>query len=59
VRFLARLHGQCEVHGWVAGKNRAWLADIIETGRETAILRDDMGWREWSPSCGSPIAVKS
>lgn len=26
IRLAARVHGQCEVHGWVAGPNRAWLA---------------------------------
>lgn len=42
--LLAHLHGQCELHGWVDGPNRAWLAAIIEQGRATGILRDGLGW---------------
>lgn len=40
----ARLHGQCEIHAYVEGANRAWLADIIERGRENGIFRSEMGW---------------
>jgi hypothetical protein len=28
LKLYARLHGQCEVHTFVEGKNRNWLADI-------------------------------
>ncbi len=44
VRFMARLHGQCEVHGWVDGPNRSWLAGIIREGRSSGLLREGMGW---------------
>ena len=44
VKLLARLHGQCEIHAYVEGEDRAWLAGIITRGRETGVLRDDMGW---------------
>jgi hypothetical protein len=44
VKFLARLQGQCEIHGYVEGPNRAWLADIIERGVADGILRGGMGW---------------
>lgn len=44
VKLLARIHGQCEIHAWVDGPNRAWLADIIEEGRKSGILRADRGW---------------
>lgn len=44
LKFLARMHGQCEIHGWVEGVNRAWLADIIEQGRRDGLYRADMGW---------------
>lgn len=44
VRLLARLHGQCEIHAWVADSDREWLAGIIEEGRATNVLRPDMGW---------------
>lgn len=39
MRFSARMHGQCEIHGWVAGRNRWWLSDIIEEGQESGVLR--------------------
>jgi len=44
VKLCARLHGQCEMHCYVEGPNRAWLADIIEQGQAIRLLRDDMGW---------------
>lgn len=44
MRLLARLHGQCEIHCWVDGPNRKWLADIIRSGRKTDVLRKDQGW---------------
>jgi hypothetical protein len=44
VRFLARLHGQCEIHGWVDGPNRAWLANLITVGRQSGLYRSDVGW---------------
>ena len=42
--LMARIHAQCEVHGYVEGPHRAWMADIIERGRADHILRSDMGW---------------
>lgn len=44
--LLARLHGQCELHCWVAGPNRKWLANIIKEGRKTNIYRENQGWEE-------------
>lgn len=46
VRLLARLHGQCEIHAYVEGEDRAWLADMIEEGREFRVLRSGMGWEK-------------
>lgn len=46
VKLAARLHGQCEVHAWVAGKNRAWLARIVEQGVNSGFYRSDAGWVE-------------
>lgn len=40
MKLLARLHGQCELHCWVDGANRAWLADIIERGVSSGLYRD-------------------
>ncbi len=39
VKFLARVHGQSEVHGFVEGHNRAWLANIIDQGLASGPLR--------------------
>jgi hypothetical protein len=39
IRLLAKLHGQCEIHAYVEGPNRAWLADIIEQGIKDKVLR--------------------
>lgn len=46
VKLMARLHGQCEIHAYVEGPNRAWLAGIIEEGRKLHLLRNNMGWEE-------------
>jgi hypothetical protein len=46
LKLLARLHGQCEVHCYVEGENREWLADIIRRGREKEIYRESEGWEE-------------
>lgn len=44
IKLAARIHGQCEVHCWVDGKNRDWLAGIIEQGRQIGFYRRDSGW---------------
>lgn len=44
LRLLARLHGQCEIHCWVDGPNRQWLASIMRDGRECELYRPNEGW---------------
>lgn len=44
VKLAARLHGQCEIHAYVEGANKQWLADIIKRGRSFKFFRDGMGW---------------
>ena len=44
VKLLARLHGQCEIHCWVAAEHTRWLAGIIRNGVEKHLLRNDTGW---------------
>lgn len=39
VKLAARLHGSCEIHCWVDGHNREWLASIIERGVSDGVLR--------------------
>jgi len=46
LRLLARIHGQCEIHAFVLGEHRAWLAGIIDEGRKWNIMRENMGWEE-------------
>lgn len=45
LKLFSRLHNQCEIHAWVAGKHRAWLADTIEEGLEIGMYRQGMGWQ--------------
>lgn len=49
VKLAARIHGQCEIHGWVNGPDRAWLASIVEQGIRDEIMRPDIGQppHEW------------
>lgn len=44
--LLARMHGSCEIHAWVAEWDRLWFADVIEQGRKDNILRPDQGWED-------------
>jgi hypothetical protein len=42
--LAARIHAQSEIHAWVDGPNRVWLAGIIEEGRESDLYREGAGW---------------
>jgi len=44
IKLMARLHGQCEVHCYVEGPNRNWLASIMRMGRRLHLYRDNEGW---------------
>jgi hypothetical protein len=44
VKLMARLHGQCEIHCYVEGPNRAWLAGIMQAGRACNLYRANQGW---------------
>lgn len=46
LRFAARLHGQCEIHTYVEGPHRAWLAEIIKDGLRLEIYREGQGWND-------------
>lgn len=46
IKLCARVHGQCEIHTFVEGKNREWLAKKIDHGRAVGVLRSDQGWEE-------------
>lgn len=63
VRLCARLHGQCEIHAYVEGPNRAWLAGVIQSGVRDRVLRDeDSQWTkvaEWLLANADEPAVTS
>lgn len=39
LRLCARLHGQCEIHAFVEGVDRRWLADVVDEGVSSGVLR--------------------
>lgn len=45
VKMLARIHAQCEIHGFVSGKNRQWMANIIDNAA-IEVFRPNSGWVE-------------
>ncbi|QKW15362.1 hypothetical protein [Verrucosispora sp. NA02020] len=42
VQLVARISGQCEVHAFVEGTDRAWFADHIDAATNAGVLRRDM-----------------
>lgn len=44
VKLAARIHGQCEIHCYVEGKNRKWLSGIVQQGIDIGFYRAGMGW---------------
>lgn len=50
MRLMARIHAQCEVHGYVEGRNRGWIASLIQRALDNGLLRPDKfgydGWDE-------------
>jgi hypothetical protein len=45
VALAAKIHATCEIYGYFLGKDRAWLADVIEQGLEANIFRRSY----WAP----------
>jgi hypothetical protein len=45
VKLAARIAGQAEIHGWVDGPNRAWLAGIIRDGLDTGVFRSTLRYQ--------------
>lgn len=48
VKLSARLHGACEIHTYVEGEDRAWLADIIERNLGRVLRRETQGYEGWA-----------
>lgn len=44
LRLASRLHMQCELHAWIDGSDRAWVADIIDKGLASGVFRPGMNW---------------
>lgn len=44
--LLARLDGQCEIHSYVEGPHRAWMAELIEQALTARVLRGGVGWND-------------
>ncbi|QWS68178.1 hypothetical protein SEA_VANLEE_61 [Gordonia phage VanLee] len=44
MRLLARINGQCEIHGFVEPANHAWFADTVTAGLDAGIMRPGLGW---------------
>jgi hypothetical protein len=44
LKFAARVHGQCEIHCYIEGPNKKWLAEIIRNALKANIYREKMGW---------------
>ncbi len=39
LRLAARIDGQCEIHGWVDGPNRKWLAGMMRAAVDAGVFR--------------------
>lgn len=42
--LFAKFHAQCEIHAWVEGANRTWMADLIQQGLDSGLYRQGVGW---------------
>jgi len=55
-RLVARMAAQNEIHGWVDGPNRKWLADLINEALDAGLLRRTL---RPSGSFGEPKAKQA
>lgn len=46
LKLLVRLHAQCEVHAYIEGPHRAWLAQVVRDGRASGLYRQGEGWED-------------
>lgn len=53
IMAYARLHGQCEIHAFIEGRNRGWFAKILQQGLLDGIMRSGVGWEETITMLGS------
>lgn len=45
VRLMARIHSQCEIHGFIPPEDCEFVANIIAKGRKSGLCRSEMGWQ--------------
>lgn len=46
LRIAVKIAWQCEIHGYVMGFHRKWLADLIQEGLEENLYHRGLGWEE-------------
>lgn len=51
IRLSAKIHGTCEIHGFFEGKDRDWLAGLIEEGLEEGVFREEFKPNHESGKC--------
>lgn len=50
VALAAKIHGLCELNGWIDGPDRKWLADLIDDSLQAGVYRHGL-WYE--PAAGA------
>lgn len=45
IRLGVRIDGQCEIHGFIEGEDRAWVADLIADACDRGVFRRDFSVR--------------
>ena len=48
IALCAKLHGQCEIHAFCEGVDRAWLAELVQEALDCGVFRPDAwGYDGW------------
>ena len=47
VGLAARLHGQCELHAWIAPDDMSFIAEVIDEGLVCGVFRENTGYDGW------------
>ena len=51
MKLLLRVHGTCELHSFIQGTHRAWLATLIQEGLAQRVLSAGAGWDSVAELC--------
>lgn len=57
VKLAARIHGQCEIHCYVEGIDRWWLADLIQEGLDTQVFRKGIWYADGATVSDNPATM--